>query len=48
MFELTEETRSSIIALLRERIYDHEKYTDGELNALIDEVVDVVKRQFGM
>lgn len=47
MFELSEETRTKIIALLRERLYDHERYTDGEINALIDEVVVVVKSQFG-
>jgi len=47
MFELTEETRVNIIELLRERL-DLSDKTDDELNEIIDEVVNTVKRQFGM
>lgn len=47
MFELNEETRTTIIALLRDRLDLSEKHTDDELNALIDEVVTTVKAQFG-
>lgn len=47
MFELNEDTRDKVITLLRERLYEHEQYTDAELNELIDEVVVIVKAQFG-
>jgi CheY-specific phosphatase CheX len=45
MFELSEETRKNIIAVLRERL-DVTK-TDEEINSAIDELVNVVKSQFG-
>ena len=46
MFELTEETRAAIIAILREK-FDLSQ-PDDEISGVIDEVVDTVKRQFGM
>ena len=46
MFELTEETRNSVIALLREKM-EISHYTDDELNSIIDDVVNIVKKQFG-
>mgnify|MGYP003353700197 CR=1 FL=1 len=46
MFELTEETRNNVIALLREKMeIDH--LTNEELNSIIDDVVNIVKAQFG-
>lgn len=45
MFNLTDETRSAIIAIIRERLVVGK--TDDELNAVIDEIVTVVKAQFG-
>lgn len=50
MFELTPETKAEIAALLRERLDLHyeDHYTDDHLIEVIDEVVTVVKRQFGM
>lgn len=46
MFNLTDETRSAIITIVRER-FDVTQ-TDDEINTVIDEIVDTVKRQFGM
>lgn len=46
MFELTEETRNNVIAVLRSRL-DLQGHTDEELNEIIDEVVGTVKAQFG-
>ena len=46
MFELTEETRNNVIAILREH-FGLQGHSDGEINAVIDEVVNVVKAQFG-
>ena len=46
MFELTEETRNNIIALLRESM-DIDHVTKDELNSIIDEMVIIVKAQFG-
>jgi|694.fasta_scaffold00037_97 hypothetical protein len=46
MFELTEETRNNVIALLREKM-EISHYTDDELNSIIDDVVSIVKQQFG-
>ena len=46
MFELTEETRNNVIALLREKM-EISHYTDDELNSILDEVVAIVKKQFG-
>ena len=45
MFNLTDETRSAIILILRERLAAGK--TDDELNAVIDEVLTTVKAQFG-
>lgn len=46
MFELTEETRNNIIALLREKM-DIDHVTKDELNSIIDDMVNIVKAQFG-
>mgnify|MGYP006296727589 CR=1 FL=1 len=46
MFKLTDETRETIVAMLRDRFGLTQ--TDDEINAVIDEIVDAVKRQFGM
>ena len=46
MFNLTDETRSAIISILRDRFGITQ--TDDEINTVIDEIVDAVKRQFGM
>lgn len=46
MFELNEETRANIVEILRGK-FDLTQ-TDDEISAVIDEVVDTVKRQFGM
>ena len=46
MFKLTDETRETIVALLRERFALTQ--TDGEIKDVIDEVVNDVKKQFGM
>lgn len=46
MFNLTDETRATIISILRDRFGVTQ--TDDEINAVIDEIVNAVKRQFGM
>ena len=46
MFNLTDETRSAIVSILRDKFGLTQ--TDDEINTVIDEVVDAVKRQFGM
>ena len=46
MFKLTDETRSAIVSILRNKFGLTQ--TDEEINTVIDEVVDAVKRQFGM
>ena len=46
MFKLTDETRSAIVDILKEKF--NLTQTDDEINVVIDEVVDTVKRQFGM
>lgn len=46
MFKLTDETRSAIVSILRDKFGLTQ--TDEEINTVIDEVVDAVKRQFGM
>lgn len=46
MFNLTDETRNAIITIVRERLGT--TLTDDEINTVIDEIVDTVKRQFGM
>lgn len=45
MFELNEETRNNIVAILRER-FDLSQ-SDEDISAVIDEVVSTVKAQFG-
>lgn len=45
MFNLTDETRAAMILLLRERLAAGK--TDDELNVVIDEMVALVKAQFG-
>lgn len=47
MFHLTEETRSNLIELLRERL-PVDGLTEDELNEVIDAMIDTVKKQFGM
>jgi tellurite resistance protein len=46
MFNLTDETRTAIITILREQ-FPLDEYTDDKINAVIDEVVSAVKAQFG-
>ena len=46
MFNLTDDTRAAIVTILRDKFGLTQ--TDEEINAVIDEVVDAVKRQFGM
>jgi predicted metallopeptidase len=46
MFNLSDETRTAIIAILRDKFGVTQ--TDDEINVVIDEIVDTVKRQFGM
>jgi hypothetical protein len=46
MFDLTDETRTAIISILRER-FPIDEYTDDKINSVIDEVVTTVKAQFG-
>ena len=45
MFKLTDETRTAIVSILRDRFGLTQ--TDDEINTVIDEVVDAVKKQFG-
>lgn len=45
MFELSEETRNAIVAILRDRFALDQD--DAAINAVIDEVVSTVKAQFG-
>ena len=45
MFNLTDETRNAIIAILRDKFGLTQ--TDDEINAVIDQIVDTVKAQFG-
>jgi hypothetical protein len=46
MFNLSDETRATIISILRDKFGVTQ--TDDEINVVIDEIVDTVKRQFGM
>ena len=46
MFELSEETRNNIVEILRDKFAL--THSDEEISVVIDEVVDTVKRQFGM
>lgn len=45
MFNLTDETRSAIISILRDKFGLTQ--TDDEINAVIDDIVNTVKAQFG-
>jgi hypothetical protein len=45
MFNLTDETRTAIITILRDKFGLTQ--TDDEINAVIDQIVDTVKAQFG-
>ena len=45
MFNLTDETRSAIVSILRDKFGLTQ--TDDEINAVIDQIVDTVKSQFG-
>lgn len=47
MFELTEETKNNIIAYLRESGVVVDEASDETLEVVIDNVVSIVKRQFG-
>jgi tellurite resistance protein len=46
MFKLTDETRTAIVAILKDKFSLTQ--SDDEINSVIDEIVDMVKRQFGM
>ena len=46
MFKLTDETRSTIVAMLKDKFGLTQ--SDDEINSVIDEIIDTVKRQFGM
>ena len=46
MFNLSDETRATIISILRDKFGITQ--SDDEINTVIDEIVDAVKRQFGM
>ena len=45
MFNLTDETRATIISILRDKFGLTQ--TDDEINAVIDDIVSAVKAQFG-
>lgn len=45
MFNLTDETKSAIVSILRDKFGLTQ--TDDEINAVIDQIVDTVKAQFG-
>jgi hypothetical protein len=48
MFELSDETRTQIIELARTHFsITPEQHSDEDINNFIDEVVSLVKRQFG-
>ena len=46
MFKLTDETRTAIVTILKDKFGLTQ--SDDEINSVIDEIVDTVKRQFGM
>ena len=46
MFKLTDETRSAIIDILKNRFGLTQR--DEDISSVIDEIVAVVKAQFGM
>ena len=45
MFKLTDETRATIVTILNDKFGLTQ--SDDEINTVIDEIVDTVKRQFG-
>ena len=46
MFNISEETKASAIAAMREVLGDN--HSDEDLGAAFDVAVDIVKKQFGM
>ena len=46
MFELSDETKASIIQILKTKL--DVKKTDEEINAVLDEITELVKNQFGI
>ena len=46
MFKLTDETRAAIVSILKDKFGLTQ--SDDEINAVIDEILETVKRQFGM
>ena len=46
MFELSDETKASIIQILKTKL--EVKKTDEEINAVLDEITELVKNQFGI
>lgn len=46
MFKITDETKAAIVEILRDKFALTQ--TDEEINVVIDEVIDTVKKQFGM
>ena len=48
MFELTQETKDAVVAYLKDQLVVREGVSDADLEAAIDGVVAIVKRQFGM
>ena len=47
MFQITEETRKACVDIIRDHLaVDH--VSDEQLEDIIDEMIAVVKRQFGM
>ena len=46
MFKLTDETRVAIIVILKDKFGLTQ--SDDEINSVIDEILETVKRQFGM
>jgi len=47
MFELTEETKTAVIIYLRESGVVKEGASDETLQVVLDNVVSIVKKQFG-
>ena len=49
MFELSDETRTKIVELVRSHFnVTAEQHSDEDINAFFDKIVDIVKEQFGM
>lgn len=47
MFELSQETKDSVVAYLRESGVVKDDVADEDLEAVLDNVVAIVKKQFG-